>query len=360
MKIVRVETRQSSLEDGGSTLVCLYTDSGIMGVGETSSTNQPETLRAALDEAKPRILGSNPFNVNAIGAMLGSVGDEACDGVLLRVRCGIEAACLDIVGKQLGVPVYQLFGGPLRDDIRVCATGWEQPDDLPEDYARKAREIADSGFTAIKFDPFDRTGSSICGAPLERAVEITCKIRETVGKDVDLIADAKGRFTPSEAIRVANALETFGLMWLEDPIEANSLDSLESVSNNVGVPLGVGKRMVASHSFREVIERQLIDFVQPDCQSVGGMSRTRSIAWLAESYYMSFALHLSGGPVALAMNAQVAACASNIAMIEMPYLPRPWWNTVLKSPLEQRSGFLRVPSGPGLGVEYIEDLLSPA
>jgi galactonate dehydratase len=240
----------------------------------------------------------------------------------------------------------------VRDDIRLCATGWEQLDDIPEDYARRAREISDAGFTAIKFDPFAHT--------LERAVEITCKIRETVGKDVDLIADANGRFTPDEGIRVAHSLKPFGLMWLEDLIGTDEFDSLEAVSRNAGVPLAIGGRMVGSRSFREVIERQLVNFVQADSHNVGGISRTRSIAWLAESYYMRFALHHSGGPVALAMNTQIAACAPNLVMVEMPYLPPTWWNKVMKVPFEQCNGFLRVPLGSGLGVEYCEELLNPA
>ena len=360
MKIARVETRQFSLESGASVLVFLHTDSGIVGVGETSSTNQPETLQAALEEAKPKILGFDPFNVSAIGEMLGSVSDEAFNNLSLRVMCAIEAACLDIVGKQLGVPVFQLFGGSLRDDIRICATGWEQFDDTPDDYARRARDLSDLGFTAIKFAPFDHTDRLVSGSSFERAVAIISKIREAVGQDVDLIADANGRFTPSEAIRIANALGTFGLMWLEDPIEAGELDSLERVANSVEVPLGVGKRIVASHSFREVIERQLIDFVQPDCQNVGGMSRARSIAWLAESYYLRVALHHSGGPIALAMNLHVAACAPNLAMVEVPYPFPSWWSEVVKMPFEQRGGALKVPVRPGLGVECCEALLDSA
>ena len=358
MKITRVETRRFSLQEGDSTLIFLHTDSGITGVGETSTPNHPETLRAAIEEAKPRILGFDPFDVNAIGARLGCGSDKTCDNMLLRVVCAIEAACLDIVGKKLSVPVFQLFGGSLRDDVRVCATGWEHRDDPPEDYARRAREISDSGFTAIKFDPFDHAGSSIDGLPLERAVEITCKIRETVGEDVDLIADANGRFTPAEGIRVANALEPFGLMWLEDLIGTDELDSLERVASAVDVPLAIGGRMVSSRSFRDVIERQLIDFVQADSHNVGGISRTRSIALLAESYYMRFALHHSGGPISLAMNAHVAACAPNLAMVEMPYPLRAWWNTIMKVPFEQRNGFLRVPLAPGLGVEYREEILA--
>ena len=360
MKIARVETRQFSLEEGASTLIFLYTDTGIMGVGEAFSTNQPETLHTALEEAKPQILGFDPMNVNAIGTILGCASDKGFNGVSLRVMCGIEAACLDIVGKQLGVPVFQLFGGSLRDDVRMCATGWEQFDDTPEDYARRAREVSDAGFTAIKFDPFGHTSVPIQGVPLERAVAITCKIREAVGKDVDLIADANGRFTPSEAIRVANALETFGLMWIEDPIEADEPDSLARVANAVKTPLGVGERMVSTQSFREVIERQLVDFVQPDCQRVGGMSSSRSIAWLAESYYMRVALHHSGGPVALAMNMHVAACASNLAVVEVPHPFPSSWSETVKVPFEQRGGVLKLPAGQGLGMECFAALLNPA
>src|ERR1039457_4406643 len=99
MKITRVETPQFSLQEGESTLIFLYTDSGITGVGETSTPNHPETLRAAIEEAKPRILGFDPFDVSAIGARLGCGSDKTCDNMLLRVACGIEAACLDIVGK---------------------------------------------------------------------------------------------------------------------------------------------------------------------------------------------------------------------------------------------------------------------
>lgn len=360
MKITRVETRQFSLGEGVSTLVLLHTDNGFTGIGETSSSNQPGKLRAAIEEVEPQILGFDPFNMKAIATTLGSMGDNAGGGVLLRVVNGLEAACLDIVGKRLGVPVFQLLGGSLRDEVRLCATGWERLDDLPEDFARKAREIANSGFTAIKFDPFGPGHLFISGRTLERAVEITRSIRNTVGTDIDLIVDANGRFTPPEAVGVAKALEPFGLMWLEDPVQTDDLESLAEVARATEVPLAIGERVVASHKFREVIERQLIDFVQLDCHTVGGILRARDISLLTESYYIGLALHHSGGPVALAMNAHVAACAPNFVMVEVPYPPQPSWNQILKVPLEQRNGFLRIPSGPGWGVEYCAELENAA
>lgn len=209
MKIASVETRQFTLEDGVSNLVFLQTDSEFTGIGETSNPNQLGTLLAAIEEVEPRILGFDPFDVNAIRTALISVSNKTCDSILPRVMNGVEAACLDIVGKQLGVPVSQLFGGSLRDEVRLCATRWEKLDDLPEDYARKAQEIAESGFTAIKFDP------------------------------------------------------------------------------------------------------------------------------------------------------HVAACAPNFVMAEFPYPLRPGWNRVLKVPLELRKGFLKIPSGPGLGVECRAELENP-
>lgn len=359
MKITRVETCQFPLEDGVSTLVFLHTDREFTGVGETSSPNQPETLRAAIAEVESRILGLDPFNVNAIRTSLMSMSDKTCDGILLQVMSGVEAACLDIVGKQLGVSVSQLFGGSLRDEVRLCATRWEKLDDLPEDCARKAQEIAESGFTAIKFDPFGSGNLSPRGPMLERAVEVIRSIREAVGTDIDLIADANGRFAPAEAAGVAKALEPFSLMWLEDPIQTDDSEALEKLAKAVEVPIAVGERIAASHIFREAIERQLIDFVQLDCSNVGGMSCVRDIALLAETYYMGLAIHHSGGPVALAMNAHVAACAPNFVMAEFPYPLRPGWNRVLKVPLELRKGFLKIPSGPGLGVECRAELENP-
>lgn len=355
MKITRVESRQISLEDGASTLVFLGADNGLSGVGEASYPGSSETLRVAIEEVRSRIIGLDPFDANGLLTRLNPRGEKVSD-MLLLVISGVQAACLDLVGKQLGVPVFQLFGGSLRDELRLCATHWEPRDDIPESYARIARDVANAGFTAIKLDPLGRGNGITGGQALERSVDITRSVREAVGTDIDLIVDANGRFTPAEAIYLAKALEPFNLMWLEDPIQSEDPDSLKKVANATRVPLAIGEHIAASYTFRAVIERQLADFVQLDCHRVGGILSARGIAVLAESYYIGLSLHHSGGPVALAMNAHLAACLPNFSMAEFPYPLRPSWNGVLRTPIDVQNGFLKLPCGPGLGVECRTEL----
>ncbi|MBZ5666839.1 MAG: mandelate racemase/muconate lactonizing enzyme family protein [Acidobacteriia bacterium] len=354
MKITEVGTCRVSADSDASYLVFVRTDDGYVGVGEAPVTRCPSTLSPAIGDLKPSILGRDPFDVHSIRAALSS--DRNSDGfeALLPVISGVEAACLDIVGKRLGVSVAQLFGGSLREYVRLCATRWEHPDDSPEDYAQKARRVADSGFTALKFDPFGRIGGVLptIGPALDRAVEITRSVRKEVGTAVDLIVDANGRFTPSEAIRIARAFEPFALLWIEDPLGPDDLDWWEKVAGAVAVPIAAGGRSFAGGRFRDVIERQLTDFVLPDLCSVGGVHAVRDVALLAETYFMSFALHHSGGPVSLAIEAQIGACAPNFAMMELPYGSSESWDRLLKAPLQLKDGHLKVPTGPGWGIEY--------
>jgi galactonate dehydratase len=354
MKITEVGTCRTSAHSDASWLVFVRTADGYVGVGEAPVPTCPSTLSPAVEDLKPGLLGRDPFDVHSIRAALGSGRNSVGCEALLPVTSGVEAACLDLVGKRLGVPVAQLFGGTLREYVRVCATQWEHSDDSPEDYAQKARKVAASGFTAMKFDPFGRIGGGppTIGSALDRAVEITQSVREEVGTAVDLIVDANCRFTPSEAIRVAKVLEPFELLWLEDPLGTDDLDWWEKVAGAVAVPIAAGGRSFAGRGFRDVVERQLTDFVLPDLCSVGGIHVVRDIALLAETYFMSFALHHSGGPVSLAIEAQVGACAPNFAMMELPYGSAEPWDRLMKSPLQLKDGYLKVPTEPGWGIEH--------
>jgi galactonate dehydratase len=357
MKITHIGTGRTSAESGGTAVVFLRTDDGFTGIGEVPATTCPQTLSTAVEDLIPRILGRDPFDLHAMQTALnlsrGSIDRE----VLTFVMNGVEAACLDAVGKRLGVPVTQLLGGSLREYVRVCATSWEDSEDVPQEYARKACEVTDSGFTAIKFDPFGKEGRQFAGGPaLDRAVAITESVRRAVGTEVDLIVDANGRFTPPEAIRVASALAPFGLLWLENPLQTDDLEWWEKVAKVITVPVAAGGPRFARHNFRDVIEQQLADFVQPDLWCAGGISEARSIALLAETFFMGFAFHHSGGPVTLAIEAQLSACAPNFTMMEMPYRSEDQWNPHLKTLLQFKDGCLRIPSAPGWGIEYLPEM----
>jgi L-alanine-DL-glutamate epimerase-like enolase superfamily enzyme len=273
----------------------------------------------------------------------------------MALSVGVEEACLDLVGKLLGTSICQLFGGAVRDRIRLCATRWEKSDDEPAIYAQKARAIAQSGFTAISFDPFNACDRSANRPRLDLAVYITRAIRDAVGTQIDLIADAKGRFTPAQAIAAANALEPFGLMWLKDPLRIAGVASLDMVAKAAKVPVALSARTASNDILRDAIERQLADFVELDPCRVGGISSARNLALLAETYYMGFSLYHAGGPVGMAINALIAACAPNFTVAEVPYPLPPSWGRMMKTSFELQNGCLLIGSGPGWGVELSDE-----
>ena len=356
MKITGVEARQFSLENGETTLLLLHADSDITGIGEIPVQEQPETVREVIKSAESQILGCDPFKVNAITAKLHAAEGESHSQLLNALSAGVEAACLDLVGKKLGTSVCQLFGGVVRDRIRLCAARWENCNDEPVIFAQKARTLAQSGFTAISFDPYGACDQSVDRAALELAAEITRAIRDAVGTQVDLIANAKGRFTLDQAIEAANALEPFGLMWLKDPLKTSDVALLEKVAKEANVPVALSARSAPNEVLQNAVTSQLADFIALDPCCGGGISIARNLALLAETFYMSFALDHTGGPVSMAINARIAACTPNFTVAEVPYPLPPSWGQMMKTTFEMQNGCLLIGSGPGWGIELSNEL----
>jgi galactonate dehydratase len=223
-------------------------------------------------------------------------------------------------------------------------------------YAQKARAIAQSGFTAISFDPFGACDRSANPPSLDLAVEITRAIRYALGTQIDLIADAKGRFTLAQATAAANALEPFGLMWLKNPLKTADVAALDTLAKAAKVPVALSARTASNEILRVAIERQLADFVALDPCCVGGILSARNLALLAETYYMGFALDHAGSPVSMAINACIAACAPTFTVAEVPYPLPPSWGRMMKTSFELQNGCLLIGSGLGWGVELGEEL----
>lgn len=356
MKITGVEARQVSLESGQIALLLLRADGEITGIGEIPLPEQPEAVRNAIKWAESQILDCDPLAVLAITAKLHAAARQPYRQLLNALTAAVEAACLDLVGKKLGTSTCQLFGGAVRDRIRLCAVRWENSDDEPAIFAQKAGAIAQSGFTAISFDPFAACDRSADWPTLDLATQITAAIRDAVGTEIGLIANAKGRFTPAQAIAAANALEPFGLMWMKDSLKVSEISSLDMVAKEGRVPVALSARSATDEILHEAVTSQRADFIALDPCCVGGIATARNLALLAETFYMGFALDAPRGPVGMAMNARIAACAPNFTVAEVPYPLPHSWDWMMKKSFELQDGCLLIGSDPGWGIEAIDEL----
>jgi galactonate dehydratase len=352
MKIAKVQIEQIRAGEETHILVELHADDGTAGVGEAASVRTPKILCTALEAAAPHFVGQDPIDRNSILLQLAKASSSDLGELLPAVLNGFEAACLDLAAKQLGIPTGQLFGGAVRNEIRVCATDWLNGEESTEELARKAMEIASAGFTALEFDPCPPESRYMRFPDWERAVNITRRIREAVGEGMDLIVDAKGQFTAPEAIAFAGELLPFRLLYLQDPVPGGDLDALEEVRRASPMPIAVMDYGSSSASLREVIERQLADFVHLDCERLGGISRAREFALLAESWFMNVTLHHAGGPVAWAANAQIAATTPNFLVADIPYPVPDFWSEMMNTSFELKDGCLKLAPGTGLGADY--------
>ncbi|MBY5450532.1 MULTISPECIES: mandelate racemase/muconate lactonizing enzyme family protein [Rhizobium] len=312
------------------------TDEGITGIGECSGW--PRVVEAAIRDLAPLLIGEDPAHTERLWqkmhiammghGMLGTVGGGA--------MTGIDMALWDIKGKALGVPVWMLLGGKVRDRIPIYSHA-----NTPEHaLALKAR-----GIKAIK-----------CGGVADPVRKVAA-LREAVGDDMDIAIDLHGPpwLTPADACRLVRALEPYELMWVEDPIAPENIDGYRRIRDAAHVPLAAGERSATIFGERELIEKELVDVIQPDTGRAGGITQMKKIAAMAEAHHIQMAPHSGSlGPVAEYAALHLLAAIPNALILER--LDDDWEGrrqTIVPHP-EQVDGLIAVPNGPGLGCDIDE------
>jgi L-alanine-DL-glutamate epimerase-like enolase superfamily enzyme len=249
---------------------------------------------------------------------------------------GIDMALWDIKGKALNTPVWNLLGGQVRDRIRIYAHA-----SAPE----VALELKKRGIGAVK------TGG--VRDPLHKVAAI----REAVGDDMDVMVDLHGPpwMTPKDAIVLGRALEPYHLLFLEDPVAPENVDGLARVADAVGIPIAAGERSATIWGWRAMVEREIVDVIQPDTGRAGGISQMKKLAGMAEAHHIMVAPH-SGtlGPVAEFAALHLLAAIPNTLMLERIENDWPGRNEVISAPPVLENGALLVPTAPGLGVDIDE------
>lgn len=366
MKITRLRTlvANENPERGGRnwTVVFVETDEGITGIGDATLEDKEQTVIAAVSDYEPYLIGEDPTRIEWLWQRMYRHGFWRAGVALLTAISAIEHALWDINGKILGVPVYRLLGGACRDRVRLYthfgpsqSLGNEPAADSIKSAIDNARRIVEEeGFTALKTGPFPRQEAVDEREWIDHAVRLADAFRQAFGSKVDLMYDCHGRPRPAVALRLARALEPYNLLFLEELVPPDNIEAMRKVSEaRPSVDIATGERLFTKWGFRELLEKQIVDIIQPDPAHDGGILETRKIAAMAESYYVQVAPHNPYGPVATAVGIHLGACIPNFLILE--HARSPFFLAAQKEPLAIEDGYAALPTKPGLGVELDEE-----
>jgi galactonate dehydratase len=343
--------------------VRIDTGQGLTGHGEaTDAAAGGQPLAASF---KPFLIGQDPLNVEAIWERIRTAGifAGAQAGQYVTALSGVEIALWDLAGKALGLPVYQLLGGKVRDRIRLYRDSQSMEPGDPR-AQHQVQEIKDQGFTAVKIDiderddpmRWDKVNWTASNAEIDHMVKKVAFLRESMDKRIDLAVDMHGRYDMTTGKRVAVELEPFRLLFLEEPVPAENVDAMRDVRESTKTPICCGENLFLRHQFREVLEKRAADIIMPDLQKCGGLLEGRKIADMAHTYYVPVAPHCVVSPIGTMASVHVCAAIPNFLVLEWHWSPRQeLWRSFVKEGEIIDKGFIQVPDRPGLGVEMNDE-----
>ncbi|MBX3577459.1 MAG: mandelate racemase/muconate lactonizing enzyme family protein [Rhizobiaceae bacterium] len=349
------------------------TDEGITGWGEITTTTYlaNRALRAMLQQIGKILVGEDPKDIERLWHKLfRSFTYMGSRGAAVECVSGIDIALWDIRGKALGQPIYEVLGGPVRDEIALYTHPDQRKFTGKDAVIREIRDIVESGHTALKFDPFPWQGSkagpegwtreqrdgyldgSMTKKDEREAAELTALIRETAGPDVEILIDAHGRFDVPTAIRLCRSLEEAGQIdWFEEPVPPESFNALKQVREKVNAAISWGERGHTKWDFVPILENRLADYIMPDVTWTGGITELKKISAMCEAYYIPVSPHDAAGPINVVAGAQVMMTVPNFYKLETSEWNLHKYDELIDRPLDNSNGSLKLTKNPGLGVE---------
>ena len=338
----------------------VYTDAGIVGLGEAGNWGYLEATAAAILKFREYLIGKDPFRIEDLNQnFYRSVYFRG--SVIMSAISAIDIALWDIKGKALGVPVYELLGGRTREKIRVYASVMSKENDLDK-LAEHYRQLQAMGFTAAKIfvnGPIksEKDGhDEFYSGRIEDELEKVRVIREAVGPHFDLILEAHRGMTAAEAVAFGNEVAKYRPMVLEDPMTPDNIDTMAQIARKIPVPIATGERFVNLREFEMLMRRGAAQYVRPDVCAVGGITTTKKVCAAAEASDVLVIPHNPLGPVSTAACLQICACIPNLGIQELPdFCLNGSEDAMVKEPLRFENGFMDIPEAPGIGVELAEN-----
>jgi galactonate dehydratase len=334
-------------------LLKIETDEGVVGWGEPVIEGKARTVETAVHEFSQYLVGQDPRRINDLWQVMYRGGFYRGGAILMSAIAGIDQALWDIKGKALGVPVYELLGGLVRDRMKTYS--WVGGD-RPADVIAGIKSLREAGFDTFKMNGTEEFGIIESSAAVDAAVTRIAEIREAFGNQIEFGIDFHGRVAAPMAKVLLRELEPYRPLFVEEPVLAEQAEYYPRLAESTSIPLAAGERMFSRFEFKNVFQAGGISIVQPDLSHAGGISECLKIAGMAEAYDVALAPHCPLGPVALAACLHVDFVSYNAVLQEqsmgihynkggelLDYV-------VNKEDFKIENGYIKPLPKPGLGV----------
>ena len=338
----RIKTAIHDMRSVGCVLLELHTDVGLVGESYVFSLNavRLNVLNEVVQGFSHRAVGRDPHFINAIfDEIWGEMNAVGHKGYSVAALSAIDTACWDLIGKAADQPVYKIFGA-CRQRVKTYASGGLWLSQGMDELAAEAQGFLDQGFRSMKI----RLGSSQISEDVQRVREV----RQTIGPDIELLADANQGLNTKQAIRLGRELEQFDLGWFEEPVPYNDLDGHARVRNALEIPVASGETEYTRFGMKNILDAGAVDVLMPDLQRIGGLSEFRRVAAIASVYHVPVSSHIF-------TEQSICIAASEVNCISVEHMP--WFSPLFSESIEIKEGYITVPDRPGIGFTFDHDAI---
>ena len=364
MKITGIKTNIFSSRHSNAKrnwlIVRIQTDEGIEGIGESSMLSSDPIVESLIQEwSENYLVGKDPLAGQEHWTRLHQDNLGRGGRLYSTVLSGIDIALWDLRGKILGVPVYQLLGGPFRNKLRVYANGWYTNPASPDLIAEEAKKVVEMGYTAMKFDPFGKIAyTTISPEEAQLSVDRVAAVREAVGPNVDILIEVHARFNVYTAVGLAKRMEQYRPFWYEEPVSQENTNEMRQVRDRINIPVATGERLYLKFPFFDLVKNEAVDILQPDICNAGGITELHKIGSMAEAQHVMMAPHNTNSAVGTVASFHLDTAMPNFLIQEYhAEFYEPHYFQVVQGLPRQKDGYVNLPEGPGLGISLDDELL---
>ena len=331
--------------------VVVETDEGLTGVGEAGLTGRELAVAGAIEHFKPLLIGQDPGRIEHLWQTLSRGGFFPAEGAVAAALSAVDIALWDLKGKALGVPVYELLGGRVRDRVVCYPHNVGHPVDVGP-LVESCLETKEAGWKFVRWGLPDVDDLLEPAEAIRASVRQFEAVRDAVGDEIEIVFDIHTRLDLPDALRICLSTEPYRPYFVEDPLRSESPDAFKALRPRTSVPLAAGEQFTSKWQFRQLIEEDWIDYARVDLCLVGGITEAKKIAGWCETHYIKLAVHNPLGPISSAACLHLNLACPNFGVQEQPRKPGELLPDVVPVQPAWEDGYLLPPTAPGLGVEF--------